>query len=187
MNFETRMATSCVRLVRKQQAWRRHRNRTDSPARSRARRPLHGLQARKGRDQHEQRRARQMEIGHQHIDGAEAIARRDEDIGLAGERRDLPSRLPRFPEAAATSCRRQRSARRSARAALSASAVVRRYRPHSACILCPAVSSALTGRNVPAPTCRVTDPWRIVALAQRRHQIAGVKCSPAVGAATAPS
>ena len=44
------------------------------------------LEAGKGRDQHQQRRARQMKIGEQRVNGAEAIARRDEDVGLARER-----------------------------------------------------------------------------------------------------
>src|ERR1043166_4574727 len=42
------------------------------------------------------------------------------------------------------------------RAALSAAAVSALTLPVSACIRCPAVSSLLTGRNVPAPTCSVT-------------------------------
>ena len=49
----------------------------------------------KARDQHEQGRARQMEIGQQQIDRAEAIARRDEERGLAGERRDRAARRRR--------------------------------------------------------------------------------------------
>ena len=43
----------------------------------------------------------------------------------------------------------------SARAAFSRSAVARSILPHSACMRWSAVSSALTGRNVPAPTWRV--------------------------------
>ena len=43
-----------------------------------------------------------------------------------------------------------------ARAAFSRSAVAASIRPHSACILCSSMSSALTGRKVPAPTCRVS-------------------------------
>ena len=42
------------------------------------------------------------------------------------------------------------------RAALSASAVSALTVPASGCIRCPDVSSAFTGRNVPAPTCSVT-------------------------------
>jgi hypothetical protein len=58
-------------------------------------------------------------------------------------------------------------------------------RPHSACIAWSAVSSALTGRKVPAPTCSVSVSRRprLVERSIRR----GVKCSAAVGAATAPS
>src|SRR5882672_7775518 len=40
---------------------------------------LHGVEAREGRHQHEQRRAGQMEIRQQNIDRAKAIAGRDED------------------------------------------------------------------------------------------------------------
>ena len=48
----------------------------------------HALQPGKGRNQHEQGRARQVEIGHQDIHGLEAVAGGDEDRGIAGERRD---------------------------------------------------------------------------------------------------
>ena len=72
------------------------------------------------------------------------------------------------------------------RAPLSAWAVTAEILPHSECILCPEVSSVLTGRNVPAPTCKVT---RCMATPRwfNAASSAGVKCSPAVGAATAPS
>ena len=43
-----------------------------------------------------------------------------------------------------------------ARAAFKAVAVCAEMQPHSACILCSLVSSTFTGRNVPAPTCRVS-------------------------------
>src|SRR6185437_8768469 len=49
---------------------------------------LHGLEPRERRDQHEQRRARQMKVGHEDIDRAETIAGRDEDRSLTLERRD---------------------------------------------------------------------------------------------------
>ena len=54
---------------------------------------LHGVEAAEGRDQHEQRRARQMEVGHQHVDGPEPVAGRDEERRLAGERRGSCHRL----------------------------------------------------------------------------------------------
>jgi len=38
-----------------------------------------------GADQHEQGRARQVEVGEQQVDGAKAVARQDVDAGLAGE------------------------------------------------------------------------------------------------------
>ena len=101
----------------------------------------HGVEAAEGRDQHEQRRARQMEVGHQQIDGLEAVAGRDEEVRLACEGLDgarfpsplwggvrgggsLPSASPPpvppprgggtlpSPAAAATWCRRRRCGRR---------------------------------------------------------------------------
>ena len=57
--------------------------------------------------------------------------------------------------------------------------------PHSACILCPAMSATFTGRNVPAPTCSVSraDP---IPRAATSASSPSSKCSEAVGAATAP-
>ena len=56
---------------------------------------------------------------------------------------------------------------------------------NSACIWCSVISSALTGRNVPRPTCNVTGairtPWAAIFSSS-----AWVKCSPAVGAAAEP-
>ena len=51
-------------------------------------RSLHRLQAHQRADQHEQGRFGQVEIGHQAVDRAEAVARGDEDIGVALERAD---------------------------------------------------------------------------------------------------
>ena len=72
-----------------------------------------------------------------------------------------------------------------ARAALMRSAVAASIRPHSACILWSSVSSALTGRKVPAPTWSVSVAWPIPAASSAAIK-PGVKCSAAVGAATAP-
>src|ERR1700694_4497270 len=47
---------------------------------------LHDLEAGEGRDQHEQGRARQVEIRHQRLDGAELVSRGDEQRSLAAER-----------------------------------------------------------------------------------------------------
>lgn len=56
---------------------------------------------------------------------------------------------------------------------------------HSLCIGCSAIVSVAMGRNVSSPTCSVTraiaTPW-----ASMRRSSSPVKCSPAVGAATAP-
>ena len=73
-----------------------------------------------------------------------------------------------------------------ARAALSASAVSADTEPNSACILWPSVSSAFTGRKVPAPTCSVT-LCKATPRAVSRASRLSVKCRPAVGAATEPS
>ena len=43
----------------------------------------HGAEAGEGRHEHEQRRARQVEVGHQRVDGFEAITGRDEDRRIA--------------------------------------------------------------------------------------------------------
>ena len=125
------------------------------------------------RHQHEQRRARQMEVGHQHVDGLEAIAGRDEDRRLAGERPRSRRRRPRRVSSSRSEVVPTATMRPPARAH-----VVERLRrsrretsPHSACMRVSAVSSALTGRNVPAPTCSVTK-WRDdAARVQRRQQL----------------
>ena len=65
-------------------------------------------------------------------------------------------------------------------------AVAVSMQPHSACIAWWAVSCALTGRNVPAPTCRVSVSRPIPATSSASAS-SGVKCRAAVGAATAPS
>ena len=57
---------------------------------------------------------------------------------------------------------------------------------HSLCIWCSRISSARTGWKVPAPTCSVTKA-RSTPLAARASSSGSSKCSPAVGAATAPS
>src|SRR6185437_5171814 len=58
---------------------RRHRRRSGNPC-----------EAGEGRDQHEEGRARQVEIGEEYIDRLEAVAWGDEDVGVAVERRDGP-------------------------------------------------------------------------------------------------
>ena len=112
---------------------------------------LHRVEPAEGRDQHEQRRARQMEIGQQHVDRPEAIARRDEDRGVAGERPECCR-----PSSAALSSSRSAVVPTAtmrpplARAALSASAVSAR-RPrrirHASC-------ARRCRRPSPAGTCR---------------------------------
>src|SRR6185437_14141874 len=49
---------------------------------------LHALQPGEGGDEHEQGRARQVEVGQQQIDGAETVAGRDEQRRAAGKGRD---------------------------------------------------------------------------------------------------
>src|ERR1700722_740685 len=48
--------------------------------------PMHSLNAGKSAHQHEQRRARQMEIGQQQIDGAQSVAWQNEQTCIARER-----------------------------------------------------------------------------------------------------
>ena len=126
-----------------------------------------------------------MEVGQQAVDRLKrkpgVMNRRVSPRRHAAGRR----RRPRSRACAAPWSRPRRPGRRSARAR----STRRRSRPearHSPCIRCPPVSCALTGRKVPAPTCRVTKAWSIPrssSPAIRR----GVKCRAAVGAATAPA
>ena len=53
------------------------------------------------------------------------------------------------------------------------------------CISCPSISSLLTGLNVPAPTCRVSSS-NATPFSRKASKTRGVKCRPAVGAATEP-
>ena len=57
---------------------------------------------------------------------------------------------------------------------------------YSVCISCPSSVSLFTGLNVPAPTCNVSSR-RGIPRAERAASTSGVKCKPAVGAATDPS
>ena len=47
---------------------------------------LHPLQPHQRANQHEQRRFGQVEVGHQPVDGAESVARGDEDARIARKR-----------------------------------------------------------------------------------------------------
>ena len=73
-----------------------------------------------------------------------------------------------------------------ARVASTARAVASGTSPHSACMVWASVSSTRTGWKVPAPTCSVTPAEAMPASASAAIS-AGVKWSPAVGAATEPS
>ena len=119
------------------------------------------------------RRARQVEIGQHQVDGAEFVARRDEDRGLAGKGLQRPS-SPAALSSSRSAVEPTATMRPPlARAALSASAVSAETVPNSACILWPAVSSAFTGRNVPAPTCSVTLCEADAALLEAGQQLFG--------------
>ena len=72
-----------------------------------------------------------------------------------------------------------------ARVALIASAASVLTAYHSECITCSAGSSDSTGLNVPAPTCSTTST-RLTPREATASSSSGVKCSPAVGAATEP-
>ena len=71
-----------------------------------------------GGDEHQQRAARQVEVGDQAVDDAELEARRDEDVGLAAHRLAACRRAPPTRARARSSCRRRRRGRRAPRAAL---------------------------------------------------------------------
>jgi len=84
--------------------------------------PPDRIEPAEGARQHDKRGARQMEIGHQHVDRAEAVAGGDEDRGFAGERMDaevVPTQTMRPPFW---------------RVVLSAAAVAASTAPSSACI-----------------------------------------------------
>jgi hypothetical protein len=57
---------------------------------------------------------------------------------------------------------------------------------HSSSIACSRGSSTVIGRNVPGPTCSVTEA-RFTPAAASESSSGSEKWSPAVGAATAPS
>ena len=119
---------------------------------------------------------------------SKAIARRDEQRGLAGERPDAAV----LARGALEQPQRGRADRddapaRAPAAALSASAVSALTAPRSACIRWSGGIVGLTGRNVPAPDMqRHAYAARCRARASRASS-ASVKCRPAVGAATEPS
>ena len=51
---------------------------------------VHGLKSAEGRDEHEERRARQMKVGHERIDEAKAASGADENVCLARKRPKSP-------------------------------------------------------------------------------------------------
>ena len=96
-------------------------------------------------------------------------------------------RRPRSRARAPSSCRPRPPGRPAARAASTASARRRRTaRSRSGGSAWSSIRRRLTGRNVPAPTCSVSCVHLDAARAQPRRAARGVKCSPAVGAATEP-
>ena len=113
-----------------------------------------------------------MEIGQQQVGGAETVAGGDEDVGVAVKGADHAVFARRaFQGAQARWCRPPRCARppharRSAAPPWPASSTAR-----SACMRCWLVSSAVTGRKVPSPTCRVTLSRATPLRLQRRKQL----------------
>lgn len=117
--------------------------------------PLHAFGAGDGADEHEQRRFGQMEIGDDVVDDFEPVARRDENVGFAGKGCRIP-----LSSAALSSKRKEVVPTAIMRLPFFfASFIILQasgeMTPYSACILWSLVSSTLTGRKVPAPTCRV--------------------------------
>ena len=94
----------------------------------------HHLEAAEGAHEHEQGRARQVEIGQHRVDRAEAVARRDEQRGLAGKCRQPPSSAAALSssrsEVEPTATMRPPACR----VALSAAAVSALTTPHSGCM-----------------------------------------------------
>lgn len=68
---------------------------------------------------------------------------------------------------------------------MSFSNVLRETEMYSVCISCPSISSLFTGLKVPAPTWSVSSS-NSTPLLRNASNTRGVKCSPAVGAATEP-
>ncbi len=144
----------------------------------------HALAARESRDQHQQRGLRQVEVRQQRIDHAEAESRQDEDVGLPGHGGQRAGSRCGF-QCADHGGAHGDDAPATRRAAGTSSTTSGGTSTTSACMRCARRSSVRTGWKVPAPTCSVSV---VVATprARRASNMAVSKCSPAVGAATAP-
>ena len=148
---------------------------------------LHHVEAGKCRDQHEQSRARQVEIGHHHVDGAKAIAGGDEQRGLSREWiKDsiLGARAFEQPQ--------RGGADRDDTAPGAAYPVERlcRFRAHAAVLGIKVVVRCVSGlyrKERARPHAQRQLVQGDAALLQASEQTHSVKCKPAVGAATDPS
>ena len=125
-----------------------------------------------------------MEVGDKTVDHLEAKPRHDKEPRLRGLRACGPA------AAADSSARSVVVPTATTRPPLAlvaaiASTVACGMLYHSECITCVEMSSPRTGWNVPAPTCSVTRA-EAMPFATSAASIASSKCSPAVGAATAP-
>ena len=147
----------------------------------------HRLEAGKGRDQHEQRRARQVEIGHQHVDRPEAIAGRDEDVGRAGPGRELAVVVGRAFEQPQRGRADRDDAAAARRAALSRSAVAADDRAALGMHLVVGGVVGLDRQERPCPDMQRHEVRARCRALSSAANSSGVKCRPAVGAATAPS
>ena len=129
-----------------------------------------------------------MEIGHQHVDGPEAVAGRDEDVGRAGP----AAQRAVLARGALEQPQRGRADRDDAAAA--------RLAPRSARRPSPALTDAALGMHLvvggvvgldrqerPCPDMQRHEVALDAAWRRARRNSSGVKCRPAVGAATAPS
>ena len=111
-----------------------------------------------------------MEIGQQQIGGAKPVAGGDEDVGVAGKGPDHAIGIG----GAFQGAQRCGANRRDPPARAMNGIQPRRGLRHpvarvSACMRCWLVSSAVTGRKVPSPTCRVTAS-RVTPLCARRGE-----------------
>ena len=111
-----------------------------------------------GGDEDQQRGARQVEVGQQRVDDAEAVAGSRNDGGVAVERRHRARRAaPRSPACASTVVPTATTRRPAAAGGVDRRRGGRRtVRPARAAATWSSIRGALMGRNVAGPTCSVT-------------------------------
>ena len=169
---------------RPRSAWRRRTRRSgsaDAPPRLRRQ---HALAAGEGAHQHQQRRARQVEVRDQQVDRAKPVAGQDQQPRPAGRRLESPVRACRgdllerahHRRARPRRCGRRQRARRSSAAAVPASSV-----NHSSCIGCCARVVDRDGAERAGPDVQREEVHADARAAAARSSSSGVKCKPGGG------